>query len=135
MFLNSFSNLNLNCSTLLYLRNLQEQVKKVFCYQKIFWPFIAQTNCSSDLKTFANTRPSASNFKSFSRSLKQFFLTVDQNNFGNKIQLLNGTKPRNFGKTFPIVLCLNVVLLLPFLNLQAQTGSTFHFLIRIFSFL
>ena len=34
---------------------------------------------------FANSRPSASNFKSFSRSLEQFFLTVGQNNFGNKI--------------------------------------------------
>ena len=32
---------------------------------------------------FANSRPSASNFKSFSRSLEQFFLTVGQNNFGN----------------------------------------------------
>ena len=43
---------------------------------------------SSDLKNFANSRPSASNFKSFSRSLEQFFLTVGQNNFGNKISLL-----------------------------------------------
>ena len=42
-------------------------------------------NCSSDLKHFSNSRPSASNFKSFSRSLEQFFLTVGQNNFGNKI--------------------------------------------------
>ena len=42
-------------------------------------------NCSSDLKTFANSQPSASNFKSFSRSLEHFFLTVGQNNFGNKI--------------------------------------------------
>ena len=31
--------------------------------------------------------PSVSNFKIFSRSLKQFFLTVDQNNFSNKIPL------------------------------------------------
>ena len=38
-----------------------------------------------DLKTFANSWPSASNFKGFSRSLEQFFLTVGQNNFGNKI--------------------------------------------------
>ena len=45
-------------------------------------------NCSSDLKIFANCRPSALNFKSFSRSLEQFFLTVGQNNFGNKIPLL-----------------------------------------------
>ena len=35
----------------------------------------------------ANSRPSASNFKSFSRSLEQFFLTVGQNNFGNKIPI------------------------------------------------
>ena len=45
-------------------------------------------NCSNDLKNFANSRPSASNFKSFSRSLEQFFLTVGQNNFGNKIPFL-----------------------------------------------
>ena len=31
-----FSNLNSNCSNLLNLRNLQEQVKKAFCYQKLF---------------------------------------------------------------------------------------------------
>ena len=66
-------------------RNLQEQVKKAFCYQKFLGPFTVWINCSSDLKMFANSRPSASNFKSFSRSLGQFFLTVGQNNFGNKI--------------------------------------------------
>ena len=33
-----------------------------------------------------NSRPSAS---SFSRSLEQFFLTVGQNNFGNKIPFLS----------------------------------------------
>ena len=70
------------------LRNLQEQVKKAFCYQKLFWPFTVWINCSNDLKIFANSRPSASNFKSFSRSLDQFFLTVGQNNFGNKILFL-----------------------------------------------
>ena len=37
---------------------------------------------------FANFWPSASNFKSFSRSLEQFFLTVGQNNFGKKIPFL-----------------------------------------------
>ena len=42
-------------------------------------------NCSSDLKIFANSRHSASNFKSFSPSVQHFFLTVGQNNFGNKI--------------------------------------------------
>ena len=91
MFLNPnifFSNLNANCSNLLDMRNLQENVKKAFCYQKLFWPFTVWTNCSSDLKNFANSRPSASNFKSFSRSLELFFLTVGHNNFGNKIPIL-----------------------------------------------
>ena len=56
----------------------------------------------SDLKNFANSLPSASNFKSFSRSLEQFFLTVGQNNFGNKIPFLkvhipgNNKLPSNF---------------------------------------
>ena len=36
-----FSNLNFNCSNLSSLRNLQEQVKKAFCYQELFWPFTA----------------------------------------------------------------------------------------------
>ena len=31
-----FSNLIYNCSNLLDMRNLQEQVKKAFCYQKLF---------------------------------------------------------------------------------------------------
>ena len=67
------------------MRNLQEQVKKAFCYQKLFWLYTVWINCSSDLKNFANSQPSAPNFKSFFRSLEQFFLTVGQNNFGNKI--------------------------------------------------
>ena len=45
-------------------------------------------NCLSGLKIFANSVPSASNFKSFSRSMEQFFLTEDQINFGNKIPIL-----------------------------------------------
>ena len=91
MFLNPnifFFNLNSNWSNLLYLWNLQEQVKKAFCYQKLFWPFTVRTNCSSDLKFFPNSRPSGSNFKKFSWSQEQFFLTVGQNNFGNKIPWL-----------------------------------------------
>ena len=85
------------------MRNLQEQVKKAFCYQKLFWPYTVWINCSSDLKNFANSRPSVSNFKSFSRSLEQFFLTVGQNNFGNKIPLLTWTvhkRRRHFFRMF-----------------------------------
>ena len=71
MFLNPiFSNLNLNCSYLSNMRNLQEQVKKALSYQNFFWPSTVWINCSSDLKNFANSQPSASNFKTFSRSLK-----------------------------------------------------------------
>ena len=88
-----FSNLNLNCSNLSSLRNFQEQVKKAFCYQKLFWPFTVWINCSSHLKNFENSWLSASNFKSFSRSLEQFFLTVGQNNFGNKIPFFDVPDP------------------------------------------
>ena len=90
MFLNPniFFNLNCNCSTLLDMRNLQEHVKKAFCCQELFWTFTVWINCSSDLKCFANSHHSASNFKRFSQSLEQFFLAVGQNNFGNKIPIL-----------------------------------------------
>ena len=101
----TFSNLNDNCSNSLIMRNLQEQVKKAFCYQKLFWHFTVWINCFNDLKIFANSQPSASNFKSFTRSLEQFLLTEDQNNFGNKIpwllskfflDFLNNYNPFNF---------------------------------------
>jgi hypothetical protein len=72
------SNLNSNFSNLSDLKNLQEQVKKAFCYQTLFW-------------NFENSRPSALNFKSFSRLLEQLFLTVGQNNFGNKILIMSST--------------------------------------------
>ena len=36
-------------------------------------------------KIFANSRASASNLKSFSRSLEQIVLAEGQNNYGNKI--------------------------------------------------
>ena len=67
-------------------RNIQ--VTTAFCYQKLFWLFTGWINCSSDdLKNFENSRPSASHFKSFSRSLKQLFLVLGQNNFGSKIPI------------------------------------------------
>ena len=80
--------MNYNCSIFWDLRNLQEQVEKAFCYQKLFWPFTVWINCSSDLKFFANSLPSASNFKSFSQSLEQFFLTLWPNTKNNKIPFL-----------------------------------------------
>ena len=44
-------------------------------------------NCFSDLKIFENSQSLASNFKRFSQTLEYFFLTIGQNNFGNKIPL------------------------------------------------
>jgi hypothetical protein len=41
---------------------------------------------------YSKFRPSAANFKSFSRSQEQIFLTVGQNNFGNKIPFLRFSK-------------------------------------------
>ena len=67
-----FSNLNYNCPSALDLRNLQEQVKHVFCFKNCTdLSLFEYINCSSDLKQI---------------SLQQFFLyIVGQNNFGNKI--------------------------------------------------
>ena len=96
--------MNYNCSIFWDLRNLQEQVKKAFCYQKLFWPFTVWINCLSDLKIFAYSRPSASNFESFSQSLEQFFLTVGQYNFGNKIPLYCFLLPRFF-----LIECASIV--------------------------
>ena len=65
---------------------------KIPWFQKLFRSFTVWINCSSDLKNFENSRPSASNFKKFSRSLEQFLLTVGQNNFGNYLQCGTITK-------------------------------------------
>ena len=45
-------------------------------------------NYFSYLKKISNSQPSAANFKSFSLSLEQIFLTVGQNNYGNKIPFI-----------------------------------------------
>ena len=77
--------MNSNCSNLLDMRNLQEQVKK----------HTVTKNCS-DLSLFdqivlviskisKNSWPSAPNFKSFSQSLEQFYLTEGQTNYGKRI--------------------------------------------------
>ena len=110
--------MNYNCSIFWDLRNLQEQVKKAFCYQKLFWPFTVWINCSRDLKNFANSRPSPSNFKSFFFITWTIFLTVSQNKFGkvhvifvaylenmnfNKIPLINS----NFWPHCEVVAALN----------------------------
>ena len=57
------------------MRNLQVKVKKAFFLPKIVLTCNVWINCSIDLKCFANSRSSVSNFKSFSQSNKQFFLS------------------------------------------------------------
>ena len=57
---------NFNCSNLSSLRNLQEQVKKAFCYQKLFWPFNVWINWSSDFKNFCK-------FSAFNFEFQKFF--------------------------------------------------------------
>ena len=52
--------------------------KIVLVIEKNFWM----------CKNFANSLPSASNFKTFSQTLEHFFLTVGQNNFDKKIPFL-----------------------------------------------
>ena len=86
MFLNSktFSNLYSNFSNSLDLRNLQEQVKKAFCYQKLFWPFTAvQIVLVISFLQILGIRPRFS--KVSLDQYNNFYLTVGQNNFGNKI--------------------------------------------------
>ena len=70
-----------------FIRFEKPPVKKSFrCYQNLFRPFTVWINCSSYLKNFAKSRPSEPRItKKILRSLEQFFLTVGQNNFGNKI--------------------------------------------------
>ena len=80
------------------MRNLQEQVKKAFCCQKFFWLFTVWINCSSDLKIFANYQLSASNFKSFSRSLENFFLLVTKYH----LYSISGNKINNFKVLLPL---------------------------------
>ena len=52
----NFSNLNSNCSNSLDLRNLQEQVKKAFCYQKLFGPFTIVIEKNQQVRTILVTK-------------------------------------------------------------------------------
>ena len=58
-----------NWSNILDIRNLQEQVKKIFFYQNLLRPFTVRIN---DLKTFSNSRPITRTIFSHSRS-EQFW--------------------------------------------------------------
>ena len=66
-----------------------------------------------------NSCPSASNFKSFSSSLEQLFLSVSQNNFGNKIPFLHKFVFVIFGNI--ALFCIRVEF---FLNYNVLTDSS-----------
>ena len=63
--------------------------KHSFCYQIFFWPFTVWINCSTDLKTFENSRSLNLKFQKFFSVTRTIFLTVGQNNFRNKIPFLH----------------------------------------------
>ena len=75
--------MNSNWSNLLDQTNLQKQVRKAFFCQKLFWPFTVRTNCTSD--QILRCQSSPSNFNFFFSNTRTIFLTVGQNNFGNKM--------------------------------------------------
>ena len=114
-----FSNFNSNCSNLVDMRNLQEQVKKAFCYQKLFWPFTAWINCSSDLKILQILGLQSRISKGFPDHENNFFLTVCQNNFANKMpftlqvasendqQLPNFSRKKNY-PPMPLDFCIQL---------------------------
>ena len=85
----NFSHLNFNCCSVLDLTNLQEQVKNTFCFK----------NCT-DLSLFEEKFQVISKnlqilslqswiSKSILNLCNRLFLTVGQNNFGNKIIFCN----------------------------------------------
>ena len=66
------------------MRSLKEQVKKHYV-SKIVLTFHCLNKLFSWSQNFCSCLAFSLEFQNFSRSLEQFFLTVGQNNFGNKI--------------------------------------------------
>ena len=63
------------------MSNLQEQVKKAFCYQKLLLTTVRK-NCSSDREKLFKLEAEGREFAKCLRSLEQFIQTVKgQNNF------------------------------------------------------
>ena len=66
----------------------QEQVKKTFCYQTLFWPFNVWINCSSHLKKFDNSWPSEQFILIHSRS-DQFLKQNSRIIFSKKLPIID----------------------------------------------
>ena len=118
-FLNSniFSNLNSNCSNLLDMRNLQEQVEKAFCYQ----------NCS-DLSLFEyriSANSCLDNYSFFELLVRPLFkgdnYSREETIRGNTVFPLDAymvscpTWSKNLGGT---LLCMYLYLLCSMLHMQ-----------------
>ena len=71
MFLNpnNFFQHDSNCSNLLDMRNLQEQVKKAFYYQKLFWPFNLWINWLRKTFEIRGWRPRICKFFEITRTI------------------------------------------------------------------
>ena len=101
----------------------------------MFWSLTVWINCSSDLKNVTNSRHSASNFKSFSRSLEQIFLTVRQNNFGNKIQLNTVVKIRlDYGVMINMILSTSFKVAMTILWFEGKLSASDISILVQFSF-
>ena len=76
MFLNPnyFSNLNLNCSNLLDLRNVQECVKIFTLLPKLFWCTVRK-NCRSDREKLLKFETECWEFANFSKSIEQLIFS------------------------------------------------------------
>ena len=85
-----FSNLNSNCSNLLlrYEKSHGTSLKSILLSKNCSDLSLCGQIALVFFKIFTNSQALALNFKSLSRSLEYFFLTVGQNNFGNKIPFL-----------------------------------------------
>ena len=102
----------------------------------MFWPHIIGINYSSDLKNVANSRPSASNFESFSQSPQQFFPTVGQNNFSNKISItyvfLNTIWGTHFWRSILVHLCFSEYKFSFQIMLERISKSSFLAIFKLF---
>ena len=93
-----FSKWHFDCSnTLDLIKTSFLKVVPIFhCLNILFWPFTVHINCLSDLKHFANSRPSALNFqKFFSVDYKNIFSHRPRNTFQNKILFLVNSAKSN----------------------------------------
>ena len=72
---------------ILFQQFFWHNVRNGILLPKLFWPTVRK-HCSSDREKLLKFEAEGREFSKFLRSLEQCFLTVGQNNFGNKIPYL-----------------------------------------------